>query len=430
MQALLPKLRAELEERESVQAYELARDAQAAVVQMELAGMPFNAEQQRTLIDSLTAQKQALEMQLAEGLNGRNPRSGAQLAEWLAEQLGGQDSAKFKAWPKTPKGQLATGADDWRRGLVYLPEAAERLVRESLLTFKDVAKKLDAFGDNLAQHINAGSGRIHADFSLAGTVTGRMSCSKPNLQQIPRAAEFRGLFAPQEGRAFVIADYSQMELRVAAIIAGEETLLQAYREGKDTHRLTASMILGKPPEEITKQERQLAKAVNFGLLYGQGSKGLQAYAASSYGVEITEKQAQQYRAQWFKAFPAFEAWHRSAAARAEKALAVRTPAGRERRWASRAEFKQTEAFNTPVQGGAAEAMLAALALLPSKLAGLDAVPVAVVHDELIVEAAASDAPQVAQAVEAAMVEGMLAIFPQAATAGLVEAHVGKSWADK
>jgi DNA polymerase-1 len=429
-QALLPKLLADLEERESLRAYELARDAQASVVQMRLAGVPFDSARQRELLVSLGAQKLALEAQLAEGLVGRNPRSGAQLAEWLTEQLGGAESAKFKAWPKTAKGQLSTGADELKRGLVYLPEAAERLVREALLPFKEVDKKLAAFGDNLANHIEPGTGRIHADFSLAGTVTGRMSCSQPNLQQIPRAAEFRSLFAPGEGRAFVIADYSQMELRVAAILAGEETLLEAYRQGQDTHRITAGMILGKPASEITKQERQLAKAVNFGLLYGQGAKGLQAYAASSYGVEITEAQARQYRTQWFQAFPAFEAWHRAASTRAEKALAVRTPGGRERRWASREEFKQTEAFNTPVQGGAAEVILAALARLPEKLAGLDAVPVAVVHDEIIIEAALADAPAVALAVEAAMVAGMLEIFPEAATLGLVEAHVGTSWADK
>lgn len=430
VRALFPKLAEELAERESERAYTLARDAQAAVVRMELAGMPFDAAKQEALVEGLTEKRGQLLAALGEALEGRNPASGAQLAEWLTVQLGGQDSDKFRAWPKTAKGQLKTGGDDLKKGLVYLPDAAAATIRDALLPFKDVEKKLSAFGASLAQHLNPVTGRIHADFSLAGTVTGRMACSKPNLQQIPREAEFRALFAPPPGRVFVIADYSQMELRVAAQIAGEEALLEAYREGKDTHQLTAAMLLGKAPEAVTKAERQLAKAVNFGLLFGQGAKGLQAYAASSYGVEMSEEQARKYRDAWFKAFPAFKAWHAKSARAAEKALLVRTPAGRERRWESGADFKTTEAYNTPVQGGAAEAILAALGQLGPALAGLDAEPVAVVHDELLVETDPAHAPEVAKRVEAAMVAGMLAIFPDAATAGLVEAKVAGSWADK
>ncbi len=116
-----------------------------------------------------------------------------------------------------------------------------------------------------------------------------MSSSSPNMQNIPRDKAFRGLFRAPEGRAFVIADYSQMELRVAAIMAGEKSLLEAYREGRDTHALTAAMLLGITPDEVTKDQRQLAKAVNFGLLYGQGAKGLQAYAETTYGVAIRSK---------------------------------------------------------------------------------------------------------------------------------------------
>src|SRR4051794_18369785 len=136
----------------------------------------------------------------------------------------------------------------------------------------------------MEKHLHPVTGRIHPSFNLAGTVTGRMSSSEPNMQQVPREREFRRLFKAPPGRAFVIADYSQMELRVAAIIAGEEALLEAYRGGKDTHRLPAGMLLAKPAGDVTKEERQLAKAVNFGLLYGQGAKGLQDYAASSERV--------------------------------------------------------------------------------------------------------------------------------------------------
>jgi DNA polymerase-1 len=154
-------------------------------------------------------------------------------------------------------------------------------------------------------------------------------------------------------------------------------------------------------------------------------------------VELTEETARRHRTAWFKAYPAFAAWHARGGAAAKRALAVRTPAGRERRWETAARnarggFRETEAYNTPVQGGAAEVMLAALHHLDWRLAasGLDAVPVAVVHDELIVEAGAGDAPEVARLLETSMVAGMLDIFPEAATTGLVEARVGASWADK
>jgi DNA polymerase-1 len=160
-----------------------------------------------------------------------------------------------------------------------------------------------------------------------------MSSAEPNMQNIPRDPAFRGLFKAPEGRAFAIADYSQMELRVAAIMAGEGVLLEAYREGRDTHARTAATLLGKPEKEVTKAERQLAKAVNFGMLYGQGAKGLQDSAASKYGVEMTLAEAGAYKDNWFKAYPAIGRWQRAtdrnASARSRSApLSVVSGSGR------------------------------------------------------------------------------------------------------
>ena len=430
-------LEAEIAERRSEQAYELMRDAQPAIVQMQLAGMPFDVTAQRELVARLTEERERFRLALAEELKGRNPNSGPQLGEWLTEALGGTGSPLHHAWPKTATGKLGTGAQELKKGLAHLPPEPARVVAELLLPYKVVEKRLSAFGAGMEKHIHPVTGRIHASYHLAGTVTGRMSSSEPNMQQVPREKGFRELFKAPPGRAFVIADYSQMELRVAAIVAGEAALLEAYREGQDTHRLTAAMILAKPAEGVTKAERQLAKAVNFGLLYGQGAKGLQDYAASSYGVEISEKKAGEYRRAWFKAYPAFGQWHTRTASDAKRALAVRTPAGRERRWVSEDRsapggFRETEAYNTPVQGGAAEAMLAALGALTRELAaaGLDATPLAVVHDELILEVEEGQAEEARQLVERSMTAGMLAIFPDAATLGLVEAGIARSWAEK
>jgi len=427
---IFPLLEEELAQRDSEKAYRITRDAQPCIVRMELAGMGFDSEKQQTLISTLTTQRDAYLATLAEALEGRNPASGAQLSEWITEQLGGETGAKYAAWPKTPTGKLKTGGDDLRKGLLYLPDAAAKVISEALLPYKDAEKKLSAFGSSLADKIDPSTQRIHADFNLAGTETGRMSCSKPNLQQIPRDKEFRALFAAPAGRVYAICDYSQMELRVAAQIAGEEALIEAYKQGQDTHRKTAALLLGIPPGEVTKDQRQLAKAVNFGLLFGQGAKGLQAYASSSYGVEITEDQARKYRDAWFTAYPAIKVWHNKSGKAAEKSLSVRTPAGRERRWASAKDFAVTAAYNTPVQGGAAEAMLASLAHLEKALQGLDAVPIAVVHDEVIVECAAEIAEQVKGLLEQAMIQGFKDIFPEAPVVDVVEASIGQTWADK
>jgi DNA polymerase I len=150
---------------------------------------------------------------------------------------------------------------------------------------------------------------------------------------------------------------------------------------------------------------------------------------------VTESKAERYRQAWLAAYPAIGQWHAHTALSARRHLAVRTPAGRERRWSSHDRaapggFRETEAYNTPVQGGAAEVVLAALGELTRALAsaGLDATPVAAVHDEIVVEAAREVAESARLLVGRSMVAGMLAIFPEAATEGLVETCVGRSWA--
>lgn len=235
----------------------------------------------------------------------------------------------------------------------------------------------------------------------------------------------------------IIADFSQVELRIVERIANEERLLAAYRAGEDTHRLTAALLLGKNPEDVTKEERQTAKAVNFGLLFGQSAGGLRVYAATSYEVEMTADEAKHYRDTWFDNYPAIRTWHARIKIEARRSRMVQTPAGRARYFtAPNAKdlnaYRDTKALNTPVQGGAAEVMLAALDHLMQKLnsAGLDATPIAVVHDEILLETSSEDAEAARVLLEEAMVEGMLDIFPDAPTRGLVEAHIGCSWAEK
>jgi DNA polymerase I len=139
----------------------------------------------------------------------------------------------------------------------------------------------------------------HPKFVRAAT--GRMACDHPNLQNIPRSGPLRSYIRAPEGRMFVIADYPQIELRIAAKISGDAEMLSAYAEGRDFHTLTAQNLTGR--EDISKDDRKLAKAVNFGLPYAMGVKGLRAYALKSYGVAMSSEEASRYRRRFFETCP-------------------------------------------------------------------------------------------------------------------------------
>jgi DNA polymerase-1 len=233
-------------------------------------------------------------------------------------------------------------------------------------------------------------GRIYADWDPLGAGTGRMTCSSPNLQQTPH--ELRAYIKPREGCVLVKADFSQIELRIAAALAKDRRMLQAFREGTDLHRLTASLILSKSLDQVAKEERQLAKALNFGLLYGMGAAGLQTYAATQYGVSLSLERAREYRQKFFRTYPGLAKWHkatdrtlREAESRGEGGVVVETLAGR-KRWVE----GLTAALNTPVQGTGADGLKSAVATLYKRLLerGLwgEVRIVLLVHDEVVLEA--------------------------------------------
>src|SRR3954470_4080238 len=208
-------------------------------------------------------------------------------------------------------------------------------------------------------------------------------------------------------------------------------MLDAYATGQDLHRITAAAMLGVAPEAVTKDQRQLAKAINFGLLYGQGAAGLARYAESNYDVKMSEATAARYRSTFFKTYPGIKRYQEQTARTSQHTLRAVTPGGRIRDFTKEpGGYRYTEALNTPIQGGAAEIILATLAVLDRHLAGLNARLVNIVHDELVLEVAEADADKAIAAVESAMADGFLAIFPEgrAAMTGLVEAHQGPNWA--
>lgn len=247
--------------------------------------------------------------------------------------------------------------------------------------------------------------RIHTTFKLTGTVTGRLSSGKGdddkvtgrvqnrgvNLQQVPRDDFVRGIFGAPPGSVFVECDYSQVELRVAAFLAREQTMLSLYRTGQDIHMTMAMRMTGKPAGEVTKEERKKAKAVNFGFLYGMGWKKFIETAWSNYGVVVTEAEAKIFRRAFFEQFPDLPRWHQRQRSLALKYQRVQSPLGRVRHLPDimsanddvRHEAER-QAINSPVQSFASDMCLMSLVSLSQKFRelGLRAHSVGTVHDAI------------------------------------------------
>jgi DNA polymerase-1 len=279
----------------------------------------------------------------------------------------------------------------------------------------------------------ATDGRVYANWNQLGSDAGRMSCCRPNLQQLPRDKRYRRCFVAPPGRALVKADYSQIELRIAAKVSGDEALLGVYQRGEDVHTLTAQRVLGV--EEVTPEQRQLAKVMNFGLLYGMGARGFRAYAKTSYGVELTEEEARQYRDVFFMTYPGLAAWHQREKAAANRALfkptsappdETRTLAGR-RRLIGRKD-PPTYRLNSPVQGTGAYGLKRALALLWERREQCPgAVPVLAVHDEIVVECDEAAVGSAAAWLRQAMIDAMAPLIHPVPVE--VDVKVGHNWGE-
>ena len=229
---------------------------------------------------------------------------------------------------------------------------------EEILKYRAVNIQISHFIDGW---INRMWGRrLFPNFKLHGTVTGRTSCTDPNLQQVPRDPIIRNLVGAPDGWSVVEIDYSQAELRIAAIMSGDETMKRIYQTGGDIHTHTYEMITGEKVSDdkyIRKEQRKKAKSVNFGFVYGMGWKKFKDYARDTYGVSLTEKEAEQWRKKFFEAYPALPKWHSKQRRIVQSLGQVRSPIGRLRRLPdiySTDKSKKAEAerqsINSPVQG--------------------------------------------------------------------------------
>jgi DNA polymerase-1 len=285
------------------------------------------------------------------------------------------------------------------------------------------ARWLDStYGEAFLRFVHE-DGRVYGVWNQTGNEAGRSSCKGPNLQGIPRREEYRRAFVAPPGRVLIKADYAAAHLRIAAKIAGEEKMLDAFQAGRDLHRITAQALLGK--QDISKQDRQLAKAVAFGLLYGMGAKGLRAYARESYGVDLTLAEAARHRRKFFATYPGLARWHRATEAGRNTQTETRSLAGRRRLLDPRTPLMHR--LNSPVLGTEGDAAKTALALLWERRGQVPgARPVAFIHDEILVEADADQADAAAAWLRQAMLDGMGPLI--APVPCEVEVQVGRTWA--
>ena len=305
-----------------------------------------------------------------------------------------------------------------------LMQYADQPIIQSIFKYRHAAKALSSFIYSLPKQVNEKTHRLHPHYMQNGAYSGRTSCSEPNIQQIPREQEFRSCFLAPKGRKMVIADYSQIELRVIAEIAKDERMITAYRAGEDLHKLTAALISGKSTDDITKAERQAAKAVNFGLVFGMGGAGLQAYAADVYGVAMTLDEANLFRMRFFRGYKGVETWHKYI----KKTLPSfsRTLAGRKHVYNESSGMSGR--FNTPVQGSAADILKNALGMLHVALKGTNTYIVAAVHDEIVLECDADNADETAKLLKSTMEDAGTKYVKSLPI--VAEACVADSWAEK
>ena len=283
------------------------------------------------------------------------------------------------------------------------PLAVEYPIIGTLLEYRTVQKALTSYGENMIQLINPATGRLHADFRQIGAPTGRFSCTNPNIQQVPHAAEYRRCFSGHPaGRKLVIADYSQIELRILAEFSGDQGFINAFNSGADLHRVTASQVFNVSVDQVSKDQRDFAKRLNFGVVYGIGAQRFSLMT----GLSVSE--AENVLRKYFATYRGLDAYLRDAANRAVTERQARTASGRLVRFRydendrQQVSMTQRNGKNTPIQGTSADILKRALRLLRDELKGTSAMIVNIIHDEIVVEASAEEAEEIAQKVERAM----------------------------
>jgi DNA polymerase-1 len=419
-QVLKPRLSAE----HVLNVYEtLERPLLRVLADMERRGISIDRQVLSRLSGEFAQEAAGLEAEInklaGEPVNVGSPK---QIGDILFGKLG------LEGGTKTKTGQWATGA----RLLEELAEQGHELPQK-ILDWRQVAKLKSTYTDALPGFVNPATHRVHTSYALASTTTGRLSSSEPNLQNIPVRTEdgrkIRRAFITDPGYKLVSADYSQIELRLLAEIAGIEPLRKAFREGLDIHAMTASEMFGVPVKDMPGEVRRRAKAINFGIIYGISAFGL----ANQLGIEREEAGA--YIKKYFERFPGIRDYIEETKAFAKKHGYVETLFGRKCHYpdiaasnASIRAFNERAAVNARLQGTAADIIRRAMIRMDAALAKkkLGAQMLLQVHDELVFEVPDAEVKQTLPVVTAVMVEAPMPALSLSVPLQ-VEAHAADNW---
>lgn len=297
---------------------------------------------------------------------------------------------------------LGIPVPDTTRAWELEPLADKYPVVRKLLEYRSVAKSATSFGENILDFVKPETGRIHPDFRQIGAPSGRFSCSKPNVQQIPHQKEYRRCFRAPDGKKLIVADYSQIELRILAEFSKDQNFLGAFRSGVDFHAAAAAQVFNIPAESVTTEQRSFAKRLNFGVVYGIGA---QRFAMLS---GVSNSQAENILRKYFSTHPALDAWLREAANKAVSDGMARTASGRLAKFRfehdNREQIASIKRYgkNLPIQGTSADILKRSLRLLHDAIKGSSARLVNIVHDEVIVEVDTRESEEVAGKLENSM----------------------------
>ena len=350
-----------------------------------------------------------------------NLASPKQLGEVLFDILKLDPKAK-----KTKTGQYATGEE------VLSKMAAKHKIVDDILNFREFTKLKSTYVDAIPELINPKTGRIHTSYAQAVAVTGRLSSTNPNLQNIPirseRGREIRKAFIPRDpGRILVSADYSQIELRIVAAISGDPNMCEAFKQGKDIHTATAAKVYGIKEADVTKEMRYKAKSVNFGIIYGQGAFGL----ADNLGISRTE--AKEIIDNYKKEFPNIQKYMDTQINNAKELGYVETLMGR-KRWLRDINssnftvrgFAERNAINSPIQGSAADMIKLAMIRVHNEMKKKhwESKMILQVHDELVFDAVVDELDELKSLILTCMTGAML--LPNGVPVE-AEIGVGKNW---
>ncbi len=394
----------------------------SVIASLEMEGIGLDKKFLQDMSLQLEEELQKLEGKIYQAVGHEfNLNSPKQLSEALFSTL---DLSPPNRKSKTPSGYYSTAAD------VLEKLKDDHIVPVWVMKYREYAKLKSTYVDALQDQVNPDTQRVHTSYNQTGSVTGRIASSNPNLQNIPIRTELgrmvRKAFVAAPGFSLIAIDYSQIELRVAAHMAGDQAMLKAFREGQDIHTATAAAIHGVPLNEVTDQQRRDAKATNFGLIYGMSAYGL------TQSTDLTLAEAETFVETYFERFPGIRDYLDKIKKQAKDKGYVETLLGRKRYFpglASTTNYnlrrrEEREAINAPIQGTAADIMKLAMIKVAEKLgkSGLSARMLLQVHDELVLEAPDQEVDQTIELVQSCM-ENVYSLDIPLTT----EARYGENW---